>query len=65
MSRWVFDVELLARFVRLGAGAGLDPAEILVEHPLTEWRDVPGSKLRFTHGFRALFDLVRIRRRYR
>ena len=65
LSRWVFDVELLARFVRLGVADGLDPTEILVEHPLTEWRDVPGSKVRFTHGFRALFDLVRIRRRYR
>ncbi len=65
LSRWVFDVELLARFVQLGVAAGLDPTEILVEHPLTEWRDVPGSKLRFTHGFRALFDLARIRRRYR
>ncbi len=65
LSRWVFDVELLARFVRLSAAEGIDPAEILVEHPLTEWRDVPGSKLRFRHGFRALFDLARIRRRYR
>ncbi len=65
LSRWVFDVELLARLVRLGAAEGLDPAEILVEHPLTEWRDVAGSSLRFRHGFRALYDLARIRHRYR
>ena len=65
LSRWIFDVELLARFVRFGAAAGLDPDQVLVEHPLTEWHDVPGSKIRLRHGVRALVDLVRIRRWYR
>lgn len=65
LSRWIFDVELLARLARLAAADGLEPGEILVEHPLAEWKDVPGSKMKLRHGFRALFDLARIRRKYR
>ncbi len=65
LSRWIFDVELLARFTRLASADGLEPGQILVEHPLAEWKEVPGSKLRLRHGFRALIDLARIRRRYR
>jgi len=65
LARWIFDVELLARFLRLAAADGLEPGQILVEHPLTEWNEVSGSKMRLRHGFRALIDLLRIRRRYR
>ena len=63
-SRWIFDVELLAR-LRDGyraAGRALD--EALYELPLTEWRDVAGSKLKLRDGIVALRDLADIRRRY-
>lgn len=59
-SRWVFDVELLARLNDHGR-----PAEVVYEHPLNEWRDVAGSKLRWRHILRAVFDLAGIWRRYR
>ena len=64
-SRWVFDVELLARVARIARTEGRAPEGVLVELPLLAWRDVPGSKLRLRHAVTAFFDLMRIRREYR
>jgi dolichyl-phosphate beta-glucosyltransferase len=62
LSRWIFDVEILARWgqsVRArNAGWGI------LEIPLREWRDVPGSKLRIKDFFRAALGLVEIQRAY-
>ena len=45
-SRWVFDVEIIARLTVLAHEKGMGAIEDLIyEHPLMEWRDVPGSKL--------------------
>ncbi len=65
LTRWVFDVELLMRFVRGREAAGLDPAAAIYEWPLDEWRDVPGSKVRAWDFFRAFVELMRIARKYR
>ena len=65
MSRWLFDVELLARLVRERRDPADPPAaEFIYEHPLRHWVDVRGSKLSAGAYLRAAFDLVRIRRRY-
>jgi glycosyltransferase involved in cell wall biosynthesis len=64
-SRWVFDVELIARLVRDCREAGEDPEQAIVELPLDRWRDVAGSKLRFGHMIVAVIDLLRIWTRYR
>lgn len=63
-ARWVFDVELLARFMAMdGQGSAyLDRA--LVELPLRRWIDVSGSKLRAVDFARSALDLAMIRRRY-
>lgn len=61
-SNWAFDVELLARMV--ASGADLGSGGCVYELPLSEWRDVGGSKLRHLGGTQALADLWRIRRRY-
>jgi glycosyltransferase involved in cell wall biosynthesis len=64
-SRWIFDVELLAR---LGIRDGIyEPnwlLERVYEYPLHEWRDVGGSKLRFDDFPTAALDLLRIYRAY-
>ncbi len=65
LSRWIFDVELLARFVQARRQAGVAPEPALVELPLQGWRDVPGSKLRWRHSLAAIHPLWRIRRMYR
>lgn len=46
-SRWIFDVELLARFVRLRERSvlALQPVNVIYEQPLARWEDIPGSKL--------------------
>lgn len=63
VSRWIFDVELLARFIRQKHAAGVRDVEaLLYELPLPEWHDKKGSKLRASDFCRALLDLWRIRR---
>jgi dolichyl-phosphate beta-glucosyltransferase len=57
-TRWILDVELLARLRR-----DLGPevlASRLVEVPLLRWSDVAGSKLTMTQGLAAFVDLFRI-----
>ncbi|WP_284351116.1 glycosyltransferase [Roseisolibacter agri] len=63
LSRWAFDVELLARLH--AATAGQDVDESFVEHPLAEWRDVAGSKLTMGAALRSGLDLARIAWRVR
>jgi dolichyl-phosphate beta-glucosyltransferase len=63
-SRWVFDVEIIARFIRQQRYDMAAVAEAIYEFPLQEWRDVAGSKVRPKDFFRAFFDVLRIRRLY-
>ena len=63
LSRWIFDVEIIARYVRLwGRDAA---ARSIVEYPVRQWHDVKGSKLKSHDFVRALRDLWRIRRAYK
>jgi dolichyl-phosphate beta-glucosyltransferase len=65
ISRWIFDVELLARLIRSRRRNGGPPAEQCVyELPLVRWTDVRGSKLRYSDFVIAMLDLVRIYLRY-
>ena len=64
-SRWVFDVEIIARFIRQ---RGYDIASVersIYEFPLPEWRDVAGSRVRPRDFVRAFFDVLKIYYRYR
>ena len=64
-SRWIFDVEILARLIKARRGKDLQqPEEVIYEIPLFEWRDVPGSKLRYGDFIRASWELARIYARY-
>ena len=61
LSRWIFDVEILARLVRLKRP--MAPAEIsalVYELPFPEWIDKAGSKVRPRDFARALIELWRI-----
>jgi dolichyl-phosphate beta-glucosyltransferase len=59
-SRWVFDVELLARLVRPPLGIAPIVIERIREEPLMFWTDIPGSKLRPAAVLRAGLDLLRL-----
>lgn len=62
LSRWIFDVEIIARFVlQRGRDAA---ARAIYELPIQAWHDVKGSKVRSTDFIRALRDLWRIHRAY-
>ena len=64
-SRWIFDVEILARLVQARRGKQLPQAdEVIYEFPLLQWRDVPGSKLSYGDFIRAAWELARIYGRY-
>jgi hypothetical protein len=65
LSRWIFDVEILARLIQGRRGKQLPPPEqVVYEYPLVEWRDVPGSKLTCGDFLRAGWELGRIYRGY-
>lgn len=59
-TRWVFDVELLARLFHQRPDWRRGRA--IIELPLHRWSDVRGSKIRIKDGFRAAIDLVYIYR---
>lgn len=59
-SRWIFDVELLARLMDGRRGGAPAPEQIIYEEPLTDWSDVGGSKLKAKDFVTAFFELARI-----
>lgn len=62
LSRWIFDVEIIARYVeRLGRDAA---SAAIYELPVMRWHDVTGSKVKPHDFLRALHDLWKIRRAY-
>jgi hypothetical protein len=62
LSRWIFDVEIIARFVQQRGRN--KPRAAIYELPIKVWRDVKGSKVRSTDFIRALRDLWKIHRAY-
>ena len=65
-SRWIFDVEILARLDVLLRSLGDSTAEqTLYEFPLDEWYEIAGSRLRMTDFLRATVELADLCWRYR
>jgi glycosyltransferase involved in cell wall biosynthesis len=62
ISRWIFDVEIVARFVEARGRDGA--ARAIYELPIMVWRDVKGSKVGAADFAHALKDLWKIRRAY-
>ncbi|HEU4893770.1 MAG TPA: glycosyltransferase [Vicinamibacterales bacterium] len=57
-SRWIFDVELIARYLRLPVAPGECPRrDRLYELVLPVWHDKPGTKLRWYDFFRAIVEV--------
>jgi len=66
ISRWVFDVELLARYIGVRKAHGEKDVRFGVcEIPLNVWRDVAGSKLRTKDFLRSFLDVAKIALVYR
>jgi dolichyl-phosphate beta-glucosyltransferase len=64
VSRWIFDVEIIARVIRMVKGDRARVGEIVFELPLMQWEDVPGSKVRPSDFFRAMREIYTIRKKY-
>jgi len=61
ISRWVFDVEIIARWMRLCQTDQVPPVEkVIYEYPLTVWRHVAESKIKFSDSVTVARDLYKI-----
>lgn len=63
-SRWIFDVEILARFLALHKGERHPLRSQIYEYPLPVWTDVAGSKVGPFDFFRAFAELAAIYSRH-
>lgn len=63
-SRWLFDVELLARLMRCHPDIDFHFHRLVLEVPLDRWTDIPGSKVTARDFFPAVRDLWNIRATY-
>jgi glycosyltransferase involved in cell wall biosynthesis len=63
-SRWVFDVEILARFIALNDRDAQVLHDSIYEFPLERWEDVAGSKVKPGDFLLAFVDTFRIYRKY-
>lgn len=64
LSKWIFDVEIIARFANLRGSTNQDLADVIYEFPLESWEDVAGSKVGGQDFLVAAADLLKIRNRY-
>ncbi len=61
ISRWVFDVEIIARWIRLCQTYKLPPVDLVIyEYPLPVWRHVAESKIKISNGATVARDLYKI-----
>lgn len=64
--RWIFDVEILARYKLIAIEKGVESLEdSVLEYPLKEWVDIQGSKLKTRDFFLAALELFKIYRLYK
>jgi dolichyl-phosphate beta-glucosyltransferase len=64
LSKWVFDVEILARYLKLYDRDTTRLGRAIYEYPLEQWVDVRGSKVRAVDFATALIDIAKIKLRY-
>ena len=64
LTRWIFDVEIVARALVATRREGASKLPAIHEYPLAKWRDVGGSKLHFRDLVHVPLDLIRIYNAY-
>lgn len=63
-TNWLFDVEILARFLTMDPRGRAHVAKMIYELPLTQWVDVRGSKVKPADFARSLREVWQIKHRY-
>jgi glycosyltransferase involved in cell wall biosynthesis len=62
ITKWLFDVEILARYIKLfGRNKAI---EAIYEYPLHQWEDIGGSQLKLRDFMKAPMELLKIRKKY-
>ena len=64
ISRWVFDMEILARYLVLYGHDIKHLERSIYEYPLEVWTDVAGSRVHAGDFLTAFWDVFRIHRKY-
>ncbi len=64
-SKWIFDVEILARYLKEKKISQEQAEQLIYELPLPEWRDVAGSKIKPADYLTAFVELINIYLAYR
>jgi glycosyltransferase involved in cell wall biosynthesis len=64
LSRWIFDVEIIARVIQLHHGDRKRVEDVIYELPLMRWADIAGSKVHPLDFFRAMGEVYAIRKKY-
>ena len=64
-SRWIFDVEIIARFLALHGADSDFGRRAIYECPLHQWEDVAGSKVKLLDFITSFWELMRIWANYR
>lgn len=63
ITRWLFDVELLARYKKeFGSQNAITD---IYEYPLLKWEDVHGSQVKMKDFFKAPYELLKIIKEYK
>lgn len=62
LSKWLFDIEVFARFVKKYGKASTN---YLVEVPLNIWLEKGGSKLKFSYLIKVPLELLKIKNHYK
>ena len=63
-TRWIFDVEIIARFLALHRKEREYGKRAIYEYPLKRWNDVAGSKVKLLDFIFSFWDLIRIGIKY-
>jgi dolichyl-phosphate beta-glucosyltransferase len=64
LANWLFDVEILARYLTMDQRGRHAVERIIYEWPLTSWVDKQGSKVKPTDFVRGLGEMWKVRRAY-
>jgi dolichyl-phosphate beta-glucosyltransferase len=57
ITRWIFDVEILARLIQSRGLNRRSAGKLIYEFPLNEWRDVAGSKVKLWDFLKSFIGL--------
>ena len=64
LSKWIFDVEIMARYSQILKLSPAGLAGMIYEFPLEKWTDVAGSKIHPIDFLKCFVDLLKINRAY-